>query len=115
MRVCGSYEKTVRSVANGILAIALIQSILTGLAFMLAGVPLANLWALLCLILSIAQIKVAPIVIPIIIYLFHSGQSSTAVALLAFYVPCINRPQSTAYPSRSRCKNPYGYYFHWRL
>jgi predicted PurR-regulated permease PerM len=48
LRVCGSYEKTVRIVANGILAIALIQSILTGLAFMLAGVLLANLWALLC-------------------------------------------------------------------
>ena len=79
-------ENTVRSVANGILGVAFIQSILAGLAFMLAGIPLAGLWALLCLILSIAQIGVAPIVVPIIIYLFYTAQTYTAVALLVFYI-----------------------------
>ncbi len=79
-------EKTVRSVANGILGVAFIQSILAGLAFMLAGVPLAGLWALLTLILSIAQIGAAPIIIPIIIYLFYTAQTYTAVALLIFYI-----------------------------
>lgn len=79
-------ENTVRSVANGILGVAFLQSILAGLAFMLAGVPLAGLWALLCLILSIAQIGVAPIVVPIIIYLFYTAQTYTAVALLVFYI-----------------------------
>ena len=79
-------ENTVRSVANGILGVAFLQSILAGLAFMLAGVPLAGLWALLSLILSIAQIGVAPIVIPIIIYLFYTAQTTTAVALMVFYI-----------------------------
>ena len=79
-------ENTVRSVANGILGVAFLQSILAGLAFMLAGVPLAGLWALLSLILSIAQIGVAPIVIPIIIYLFYTAQTTTAVALIVFYI-----------------------------
>jgi predicted PurR-regulated permease PerM len=79
-------ENTVRSVANGILGVAFLQSILAGLAFMLAGVPLAGLWALLCLILSIAQIGVAPIVVPIIIYLFYTAQTYTAVALVVFYI-----------------------------
>jgi predicted PurR-regulated permease PerM len=80
-------EATVRSVANGILGVALIQSLLAGLGFMVAGVPAAGLWALLCLILSIAQIGIAPILIPIIIYLFYTADSFTAVAFLIWCVP----------------------------
>jgi predicted PurR-regulated permease PerM len=80
-------EATVRSVANGILGVALIQSLLAGLGFMVAGVPAAGLWALLCLILSIAQIGIAPIVIPIIIYLFYTADTFTAVAFLIWSIP----------------------------
>ena len=80
-------EATVRSVANGILGVALIQSLLTGLGFMVVGIPAAGLWALLCLILSIAQIGTAPIVIPIIIYLFYTADTFTAVAFLIWSIP----------------------------
>ena len=80
-------EATVRSVANGILGVALIQSLLAGLGFMVAGVPAAGLWALLCLILSIAQIGIAPIVIPIIIYLFYTADTFTALAFLIWSIP----------------------------
>jgi predicted PurR-regulated permease PerM len=80
-------EATVRSVANGILGVALIQSILAGLGFMVAGVPAAGLWALLCLILSIAQIGLFPVVIPIIIYLFYTADTFTAVAFLIWSIP----------------------------
>ncbi|MDD5322599.1 MAG: AI-2E family transporter [Methylococcales bacterium] len=80
-------EATVRSVANGILGVALIQSILAGLGFMVAGVPAAGLWALLCLILSIAQIGLFTIVIPIIIYLFYTADMFTAVAFLIWSIP----------------------------
>jgi len=80
-------EATVRSVSNGILGVALIQSILAGLGFMVAGVPAAGLWALLCLILSIAQIGLFPIVIPIIIYLFYTADTFTAVAFLIWSIP----------------------------
>jgi predicted PurR-regulated permease PerM len=79
-------EATVRSVANGILGVALIQSLLAGLDFMVAGVPAAGLWALLCLILSIAQIGMAPIVIPVIIYQFYTADTFTAVAFLIWSV-----------------------------
>ncbi|MDD5319584.1 MAG: AI-2E family transporter [Methylococcales bacterium] len=80
-------EATVRSVANGILGVAVIQSLLAGLGFMVAGVPAAGLWALLCLILSIAQIGIAPILIPIIIYLFYTADTFTAVAFLIWSIP----------------------------
>ena len=80
-------EATVRSVANGILGVAVIQSILAGLGFMVAGVPAAGLWALLCLILSIAQIGIGPILIPVIIYLFYTADTFTAVAFLVWSIP----------------------------
>ena len=80
-------EATVRSVANGILGVAIIQSLLAGLGFMVAGVPAAGLWALLCLILSIAQIGIFPIMIPVIIYLFYTADTFTAVAFLIWSIP----------------------------
>ncbi len=80
-------EATVRSVANGILGVALIQSLLAGISFMVVGLPAAGLWALLCLILSIAQIGTAPILIPIVIYLFYNADTFTAVAFLIWSIP----------------------------
>jgi len=80
-------EATIRSVANGILGVALIQSLLAGLGFMVVGIPAAGLWALLCLILSIAQIGVAPVVVPIIIYLFYTADTFTAVGFLIWSIP----------------------------
>jgi predicted PurR-regulated permease PerM len=85
----GLAEATVRSVANGILGVALIQSILAGLGFMVAGVPAAGLWALLCLILSIAQIGIGLIAIPVVIYLFYTADTFTAVAFLIWIVPVL--------------------------
>jgi predicted PurR-regulated permease PerM len=80
-------EATVRSVANGILGVAVIQSLLAGISFMVVGLPAAGLWALLCLILSIAQIGTAPILIPVIIYLFYNADTFTAVAFLIWAIP----------------------------
>ena len=80
-------EATVRSVANGILGVALIQSLLAGISFMVVGLPAAGLWALLCLILSIAQIGTAPILIPVVIYLFYNADTFTAVAFLIWSIP----------------------------
>ena len=80
-------EATVRSVALGILGVAAIQAILAGLGFMVAGVPAAGLWALLCLLLSVVQIGILPVVIPIIIYLFNTADTFTAVVFLIWSVP----------------------------
>ena len=57
-------EATVRSVARGVIGVALIQSLLAGLGLVIAGVPAAGLWTLLCLVLAIVQIGVLPIMLP---------------------------------------------------
>ena len=80
-------EMTIRSVASGILGVALVQSLLAGLGFMVAGVPAAGFWALLCLLFGVAQIGIIVILVPVIIYLFNTADTVTAVAFLIWSIP----------------------------
>ncbi len=80
-------EATVRSVAQGILGVALIQSLLAGIGFLAVGVPGAGLWALLCLLLAIIQIGIGLVVIPIVIYVFYTADTLTAVLFLIWCTP----------------------------
>jgi len=75
-------EAVVRSVSRGIVGVALIQAILTGLGMLVAGVPAAGLWALLALLLSTIQIGVFPVLLPAVIYLFYAADTTTAVLFL---------------------------------
>jgi len=77
---------TIRSVARGILGVAFLQSILAGLGFLAVGVPGAGLWALLCLLLAVVQIGIFPVVIPAVIYVFYTADTSTAVLFLVWSV-----------------------------
>ncbi len=71
-------EITVRNVAKGILGIAVVQSLLAGVGLVIAGVPFAGLWILLCLILAIVQIGILPVSIGVIIYIWGSADTLTA-------------------------------------
>ena len=70
---------TVRSVARGILGVALIQAILAGLGCLVAGVPGAGLWALLVLIMAVIQLPTFIILAPIVIYVFYTTSMVPAV------------------------------------
>jgi predicted PurR-regulated permease PerM len=70
---------TLRSVTKGILGVAVIQALLAGLGCLAAGVPAAGLWALLVLIVAVAQIPTLLVLGPIIIYVFSSASVVTAV------------------------------------
>ncbi len=65
-------ETIVRNVTKGVIGVALIQSVLVGLGFLLAGVPYAGLWALLVLILAILQLPPLLVILPIVLYLFST-------------------------------------------
>jgi predicted PurR-regulated permease PerM len=69
---------TVRSVAQGILGVALIQSILGGLGCLVVGVPGAGLWALLVLLVAVVQLPPLLILGPIIVYVFSTSSTVTA-------------------------------------
>ena len=70
---------TVRSVALGILGVAIIQAILAGLGCLVAGVPGAGLWALLVLILAVIQLPTFIILAPIVIYVFYTSSMVPAI------------------------------------
>jgi predicted PurR-regulated permease PerM len=69
---------TVRSVAQGILGVAIIQAVLGGLGCLVAGVPGAGLWALLVLLVAVVQLPPLLILGPIIFYVFSTSSTITA-------------------------------------
>ena len=79
--------QTVRAVVKGLLGVAIIQSLLAGTGFVVAGVPGAGLWAFACLFLAIIQIGILPVVIPVIIYMFSTASTLTAGLLTAWLIP----------------------------
>ncbi|WP_340112731.1 AI-2E family transporter [Maribellus mangrovi] len=61
---------TVQNVLRGVVGVALIQALLVGIGFLLAGVPYAGLWTLLVFVLAILQLPVLLLIIFVIIWLF---------------------------------------------
>ena len=72
-------EATIRSVVKGILGVAIIQTLLSGIGFVVAGVPAAGLWTLFCLIFAIIQVGVGPVMIPMIFYVFNTADLTTGI------------------------------------
>ena len=72
---------TIRNVIKGVFGVAVIQAVMSGIGFFIAGVPFAGLWTILCLILAIVQVGVGPIVIPVAIYMFSVSDTTSAVIL----------------------------------
>ena len=77
---------TIRNVSQGVIGIALLQAILAGLGFLVAGVPGSGLLALAVLISGILQVQ-GLVVIPVLIWVWTSMQTTTALALTAYLAP----------------------------
>ncbi len=78
--------KTIRNVSQGVIGIALLQAILAGLGFVIAGVPGSGFLALAVLILGILQFP-GIVLIPVIIWSWTSMQTTAALAFTAYMVP----------------------------
>jgi predicted PurR-regulated permease PerM len=68
---------TVRSVAAGVLGVAFIQALILGIGFFFAGVPASGVLAIIVLFLGILQLPSFIITIPVIAWLWGTGDSST--------------------------------------
>ncbi|MBQ0720461.1 MAG: AI-2E family transporter [Gammaproteobacteria bacterium] len=75
---------TIRSVAVGVLGIALIQALLAGIGMIVVGVPAAGLWALFVLVVAIAQLPPWIILGPVIVYVFSVESSTTATMFMVW-------------------------------
>ncbi|TAF69058.1 MAG: AI-2E family transporter [Flavobacterium sp.] len=72
---------TIQNVVKGFLGVAIIQAVMAGIGFFVAGVPFAGLWSVACLVLAVVQIGIGPIAIPVAIYMFSVSDTTTATLL----------------------------------
>jgi len=73
---------TVRGVVYGILGTALVQAIMAGIGYFIAGVPGAAMLALLTFFLSVVPIGPPLIWVPAALWLFHEGSTGWGVFML---------------------------------
>jgi predicted PurR-regulated permease PerM len=76
--------KTVRGVVYGILGTALVQALMAGVGFMIAGVPGAALLALLTFFLSIIPVGPPLVWGPAVLWLFQQGSTGWAIFMLVW-------------------------------
>jgi len=77
---------TIRSVSMGVVGVAFIQALLLGLGFMAAGVPGAGVLATLVLLLGILQLPAVLISLPVIGYIWWSGDSTVMSIVFTVYL-----------------------------
>jgi predicted PurR-regulated permease PerM len=85
-RIVQLMESTIRSVATGIVGVALIQTTLAGIGLVVAGVPGAGLLALAVLFLCIVQLGPALVMLPAAAYVFSTADTLTASLFLAWTI-----------------------------
>jgi len=77
---------TIRSVVQGVLGIAVIQSMAAGGLFLIFDIPAAGIWALIVLILAVIQLPPTLIMLPIAIYGFSVMSTTPAVIFLVLSI-----------------------------
>ncbi len=79
---------TIRSVAKGVLGVAIIQAVLSGVGLAVIGVPAAGLWAGAVLVLAIVQLPPLIVLGPIAFWIFSVADPvpATIFAVYAFVV-----------------------------
>ena len=78
---------TIRNVSRGVVGVALVQSFLVGLGFLVAGIPAAGFFTLLALVLAIIQIGPAVVLIPIVVWSWTTMETTSALLFTAYMVP----------------------------
>jgi predicted PurR-regulated permease PerM len=79
-------EKTVRSVALGIVVTAIIQTSIGGIGLVIAGVPAAGLLMAVMFLSGLAQLGSAPVLIPAVIWVYAKDGALWGTILLAFSI-----------------------------
>ena len=72
---------TIRAVAQGVIGVAFIQAIIVGLCLLVAGIPWAGVFALIVLVLGIAQIPALLVTVPAIGYIWWTGTYGNVEAI----------------------------------
>jgi predicted PurR-regulated permease PerM len=79
--------ETIRSVSRGVIGIAMLQSLLAGIGFIVADIPGAGLFAFLVLLLGVAQIGCAILLVPMIGWYWLTRDPTAALLFTLYIVP----------------------------
>jgi predicted PurR-regulated permease PerM len=77
--------RAIGTVAKGVVGVAAIQAALAAVGLVAAGVPGAGLWALLVLVLSVAQLPAILVLGPAILYVVVSDAGTATVVLFTIW------------------------------
>ena len=77
---------TIRSVAQGVLGVALIQATLSAIGMIVIGVPGWGLWTMLVLVIAVAQLPPILILGPVAAYVFSYADTAPAVIFLIWSI-----------------------------
>lgn len=75
---------TVRSVLQGVIGVAVIQTVLIAIGLFVADIPGAPLLSAIILVLAIAQLPALIVVAPIMVYVFSTADTTTAVIFMVY-------------------------------
>lgn len=78
---------TIRNVSRGVVGVALLQALLAGVILHLAGIPGAGMIAFGVLLLCIVQIGPAPILLPVLIWIWTTHATTFAFVMTLLLVP----------------------------
>jgi predicted PurR-regulated permease PerM len=88
---------TIRSVAKGVLGVAIIQATLSAIGMVLMDIPAAGLWTFLILVLAIVQLPPLIVLGPMVIWVF-SVSSGTPATIFAVYALIVSGSDSFLKP-----------------
>ncbi|MEH2921386.1 AI-2E family transporter YdiK [Samsonia erythrinae] len=74
--------QSIRAVALGVVVTAIVQSVLGGIGLAISGIPYTTLLTVLMFLFCLAQLGPLPVLIPAIIWLYWSGETSWGTILL---------------------------------
>ena len=77
---------TIRSVVQGVLGVAIIQSVVSGIIMLIFDIPAAGLWALIVLFLAIIQLPPILILGPVAAYGFSILDTTSAIIFLVLSI-----------------------------
>ena len=78
---------TIRNVSRGVIGVSLLQTLLAGLALLVAGVPAAGLLSFLVLFFAIIQIGAWIVLVPVTIWSWFALSTTAAVLFTIYMLP----------------------------
>jgi predicted PurR-regulated permease PerM len=82
--------RAIRGVALGVVVTAIVQAVLGGVGLAVCGIPFVSLLTSVIFVLAVAQIGAAVVLVPAVIWLYWSGETTWGTVLLVWGLVVLN-------------------------